>query len=295
MILFSGVFWASSCLFIHYLEQYTALSSLQITTVRIFVAALTLNLLLIIKGRGFSLYRISLRSLLLTLLSGLLSVFAMCMFYYRCISETSAAVAVILLYTAPIFVMLLSWIFFRERLTLKKIVAFLFAIVGCALVSGIVSGVRISSIGVMFGLLAAFTYSLYGILTAIFMKSNREPLTFTTLNFSVAAIAALFVSDPVQIVQITVASPVAAWLPLVYTALALCTAVIPFLLYTVGIKEVKPDTASILAFTEPIAACLFGTLILKEPLAPLGVLGILCVCTAILILNVRPQSRKSRS
>ncbi len=292
LILISGAFWASSCLFIHVLKQHTTLSSIQITAIRICFAALILNVLLIVKGRGFSLYRISLRSLLLTVVSGVCSVFAMCMFYYRCITETSAAVAVILLYTAPIFVMLLSRILFREHLTLKKIIAFLFAIVGCVLVSGVGSGTKMNPIGVLFGLMGAFTYSLYGILTAIFMKSNREPLTFTALNFSFAAIAALVVSNPAQIVRITAASPSSAWLPLVYAALALCTAVIPFLLYTIGIKAVSPGTASILAFTEPITACLFGTLILKEPMDMLGVLGILCVCTAILILNISFQSPK---
>ncbi|MBE6553042.1 MAG: hypothetical protein E7666_01740 [Ruminococcaceae bacterium] len=296
LILISGAFWATSCLFIHEINLHTSLSSVQITAIRICVAALILNILLIIKGRGFSLYRVSLRSLLITAGSGVFSVFAMCMFYYRCITETSAAVAVILLYTAPIFVMFLSRILFRERLTLKKIIAFLFAIVGCALVSGVASGVKMNPIGVLFGLLGAFTYSLYGILTALFMKSNREPLTFTALNFIFAAIAALIVSNPAQIVQITLQSPVAPRLIVIYTALALCTAVIPFLLYAVGIKGVKPDTASILAFTEPITACLLGTFVLKEPMDLLGVLGIFCVCAAILILNVQfPSIQKRRS
>lgn len=292
LVILSGVFWGSSCLFANYLSTQTPYTSFHITAIRFTVAAVVLNLILLIKGKGLSLYRITRKAFLITVISGVFSVFSMSALYFGCMLRTSASVAVILLYTAPIFVMIMSLVFFHERMTLRKLVAFAFAIAGCALVSGIMTSANFNAIGLLLGLAGGFAYSLYGILTAFFMKENNNPLAFTALSFLFASIASLVVSQPWKIVAFVPASPEPITLLAVCIGLGLCTAVIPFLLYTVGLKGVKPDTASILAFSEPLTACLYGTLILHQPMDLFGVVGIACVCTAIVILNL-PQKKSA--
>lgn len=286
IVILSGIFWGSSCLFVDYLKTHTPATSVQITAIRIVLAALVLNLWLIIKGKGFSLYKISGKSWLLCAISGFCSVVAMGMFYYSCMVETSAAVAVILLYTAPLFVMIMSLFFFKEKMTVQKMVAFVIAIVGCALVSGIASGSRISALGIFLGLMSGFTYSLYGIFTSLFMKENKDTLTFTALSFFFAAIGALVISKPWEIVKFTLEVENIPLTLIMYLLLAICTAVIPFFLYSKGIEGVKPDVASILAFSEPLMACVFGTAVLGQDMDVFGVIGIVCVCAAIVVLNV---------
>lgn len=286
IVILSGIFWGSSCLFVDYLKTHTPATSVQITAIRIVLAALVLNLWLIVKGKGFSLYKISGKSWLLCAISGFCSVVAMGMFYYSCMVETSAAVAVILLYTAPLFVMIMSLFFFKEKMTVQKMVAFVIAIVGCALVSGIASGSRISALGIFLGLMSGFTYSLYGIFTSIFMKENKDTLTFTALSFFFAAIGALIISKPWEIVKFTLEVENIPLTLIMYLLLAICTAVIPFFLYSKGIEGVKPDVASILAFSEPLMACVFGTAVLGQDMDVFGVIGIVCVCAAIVVLNV---------
>lgn len=286
IVILSGIFWGSSCLFVDYLKTHTPATSVQITAIRIVLAALVLNLWLIVKGKGFSLYKISGKSWLLCAISGFCSVVAMGMFYYSCMVETSAAVAVILLYTAPLFVMIMSLFFFKEKMTVQKMVAFVIAIVGCALVSGIASGSRISALGIFLGLMSGFTYSLYGIFTSIFMKENKDTLTFTALSFFFAAIGALVISKPWEIVKFTLEVENIPLTLVMYLLLAVCTAVIPFFLYSKGIEGVKPDVASILAFSEPLMACVFGTVVLGQDMDVFGVIGIICVCAAIVVLNV---------
>lgn len=286
IVILSGIFWGSSCLFVDYLKTHTPATSVQITAIRIVLAALVLNLWLIVKGKGFSLYKISGKSWLLCAISGFCSVVAMGMFYYSCMVETSAAVAVILLYTAPLFVMIMSLFFFKEKMTVQKMVAFVIAIVGCALVSGIASGSRISALGIFLGLMSGFTYSLYGIFTSIFMKENKDTLTFTALSFFFAAIGALVISKPWEIVKFTLEVENIPLTLIMYLLLAICTAVIPFFLYSKGIEGVKPDVASILAFSEPLMACVFGTVVLGQKMDVFGVIGIICVCAAIVVLNV---------
>lgn len=286
IVILSGIFWGSSCLFVDYLKTHTPATSVQITAIRIVLAALVLNLWLIVKGKGFSLYKISGKSWLLCAISGFCSVVAMGMFYYSCMVETSAAVAVILLYTAPLFVMIMSLFFFKEKMTVQKMVAFVIAIVGCALVSGIASGSRISALGIFLGLMSGFTYSLYGIFTSLFMKENKDTLTFTALSFFFAAIGALVISKPWEIVKFTLEVENIPLTLIMYLLLAICTAVIPFFLYSKGIEGVKPDVASILAFSEPLMACVFGTAVLGQDMDIFGVIGIVCVCAAIVVLNV---------
>ena len=286
IVILSGIFWGSSCLFVDYLKTHAPATSVQITAIRIVLAALVLNLWLIVKGKGFSLYKISGKSWLLCAISGFCSVVAMGMFYYSCMVETSAAVAVILLYTAPLFVMIMSLFFFKEKMTVQKMVAFVIAIVGCALVSGIASGSRISALGIFLGLMSGFTYSLYGIFTSIFMKENKDTLTFTALSFFFAAIGALIISKPWEIVKFTLEVENIPLTLIMYLLLAICTAVIPFFLYSKGIEGVKPDVASILAFSEPLMACVFGTAVLGQDMDVFGVIGIVCVCAAIVVLNV---------
>ena len=286
IVILSGIFWGSSCLFVDYLKTHTPATSVQITAIRIVLAALVLNLWLIVKGKGFSLYKISGKSWLLCAISGFCSVVAMGMFYYSCMVETSAAVAVILLYTAPLFVMIMSLFFFKEKMTVQKMVAFVIAIVGCALVSGIASGSRISALGIFLGLMSGFTYSLYGIFTSVFMKENKDTLTFTALSFFFAAIGALVISKPWEIVKFTLEVENIPLTLIMYLLLAVCTAVIPFFLYSKGLEGVKPDVASILAFSEPLMACVFGTAVLGQDMDVFGVIGIVCVCAAIVVLNV---------
>ena len=291
LIVLAGVFWGTSCLFVHYLNENTVLNPMQITAIRLTFAAVLLNAVMLIRGKGFSLYRVSWRSLLLVAVSGI-SVYCMCQFYYSCMLETSAAFAVVLLNLAPIFVMLLSVIFFKERITPQKVIAFLFAICGCVLISGLLSGSRVSAVGILLGILGAFSYSLYGIFGTLFKRDNPNALAFTAWNFLFASAASLLVSRPWEIVAATQQTQT-PWLTVaVYFLLAIFTAVFPFALYAKGLDGVKPDTASILAFSEPMTACLFGVFVLGQPMDLFGVVGILCVCVAIALLNCTPK-RKS--
>lgn len=284
-VILAGVLWGTSCLFVNRLSEL-GFNSSHCTAIRILLAAVMLNAALIIKGRGFSCYKLSLSSWALAAASGFFSVLAMCLFYYTCILETSAAVSAILLYTAPIFVMIMSVIFFKDKITVKKVIALVFAIVGCALVSGILSGAAASFKGIVFGILSGFAYSLYGILTNFFMKKNPEPLAFSATSFIFAAIGAAVLCDLPTLFENLASQSNIPLILVVFVLFSLCTAVLPFTLYTKGLVGVRPDVASILAFVEPLTAALIGITVLSQPFFAYQGVGIACVVIAIVILNV---------
>ena len=81
--------------------------------------------------------------------------------------------SVVLLYTAPFFVMVLSVLFFREKLTFRKVFALLLSFAGCILVVGL-TGAEARSVGgetVLIGLCAGFGYSLYSIFGKVLVGS----------------------------------------------------------------------------------------------------------------------------
>ena len=291
LVILSGVLWSTSCIFVDLLGRW-GFNSFQCSAIRILTSAIILNAMLIIKGKGFKYYKVSLGSYVIAAISGICSVFAMCVLYYACLTMTSAATAAILIYTAPLFVMIMSLIFFHERLTFNKISAFIIAIVGCALASGVVGEAVVSVKGVILGVLAGFAYSLYGILTSFYMKKNTEPLAFTAQSFIFASIGALCIANPVEIVKKAVELP-RTWLVFaVFVLFALLTSVLPFFLYSKGVSGVSASTASILAFSEPLMAAVLGVTILGQSLDIFGIIGIVLVVTAIVVLNLPPLKRK---
>jgi len=178
MILIAGLSWGSSCLFV---DTFTSMgfSSIQCTSIRLIFSLPFFHLILL--SSGVKNYKLSFKSLIIFICSGFFSVLAMCACYYFAIANTSAAVAAVLLDTAPVFVMIMSAIFFKEKITLKKAIVLIITVIGTALASGIVGGIKGSVIGVAIGLLSGFTYALYSILTPFALKEKNSPMACTVI------------------------------------------------------------------------------------------------------------------
>ena len=192
--------------------------------------------------------------------------------------------AAILLYTSPIWIMLMSVLVFHEELNTRKLLALALAFGGCVLVSGI-SGGGLTARGLLIGLGAGFGYGLYSILATIALR-RYSPITVTSYTFLFAAIGSLLISHPGEIVPIIAAAPSPAGLLLFCLLTAMVTAVVPFLTYTLGLQTVEASRAGILATIEPLVATLIGVIIFSEPLTLAAGLGILLILAAVILLNL---------
>ena len=92
-------------------------------------ACLILSLIFLVYDR--SIFRIRLRHLPLFLAMGLVSILFFTLCYFRSQQVSSLAVAAILLYTAPTFVVLLSALLWKDRITKRKLLALVLAFLGC--------------------------------------------------------------------------------------------------------------------------------------------------------------------
>ena len=284
LILLAGCFWGSMGIFVRRLGA-AGFSSIQIVAIRVTLAALVFCLLLLMKDRSG--FRISRKDIPLFLGLGFGSILFFTVCYFTAISIMSLSTAAILLYTSPIWIMLMSVLFFRERLTGRKLLALALAFAGCVLVSGL-SGGGVTLPGLLIGLGSGLGYGLYSILGTVALR-RYSPYTVTAYTFLLAAVGSWLICRPGEMLGLFAAAEDLPALLLLCCLTALVTAVIPFLSYTLGLRSVEASRAGILATVEPLVATLFGVLVFAEPLTLLSGLGIGLILAAVVLLNRKPK------
>lgn len=284
-ILAAGTLWGIMGIFVRKLGTYS-FTSLQIASLRIIMGAVVFLLIALVKDR--KLLKIRPQDIVWFLGTGIASILLFTVCYFQTISLASLSVAAILLYTAPIMVMLMSLIIFKEKLTKKKAAALLMAFLGCILVTGIGGNGHTPAAAVGFGLISAFGYGLYSILGTFVLK-RYQPVTVTTYSFLCGGIGALLICDPADICQKIQTAPQPGYVLILILLTATVTAVLPYLCYTIGLSSVRASSASIMASVEPVVATIAGCIVFGEALTPLSLAGIALVIGAIAALNIHPD------
>lgn len=225
-------------------------------------------------------FRIQPRHLVYFFGTGIISVLLFTWCYFSCQQECSLAVAAILLYTSPAFVVLLSALLWRDKLTGRKLLALGLTLVGCIFVTGVCSGgMTITPRGFLLGLGAGFFYALYSIFGR-YALAHYGPYTVTFYTFAFAGIGSLVFLKTEQMA-------VLGSMPMVLTAFGLvvvCT-VLPYLFYTAGLARMDSGKAAIIASVEPVAAALVGIVVFHESMSPATGLGVVSILAAVLLLH----------
>ena len=227
-------------------------------------------------------------------LIGVGSVFAMSTLYMTAIERTTAAVAAVLLYTSPIFILIASVILFKEKITRLKLLSLGLVVLGVVFVSGIIGGGEqtVDFFGVGAGLLAGIVYAAYSILCTYALRKYSS-MTVTAYSFLFAAIANLLAADLPDICTTVVGAPGIPAVLLVMLGLGVITAVLPFTLYTLGLSHVEAGRAGILACIEPMTATLCSVFLLHEPCAGIQWAGILLILVAVVLLQIKPKKKEN--
>ncbi len=278
-ILSAGCLWGIISIFINRLNGM-GFQPMQCVALRTLITALMLLICLLLTGREK--LRVRLRDLPFFLGTGIGSIVFFNYCYFRAIQMTgSSSVPALLLYTAPVFVMLLSAVFFREKITAVKIIALAVTFLGLLFVTGVFSGGGTLSAGVILpGLGAGLGYALYSILGK-FAAGRYEAVTVTFYTFLFAAAGAVPVAaltEPVP--QIHGAGFLWA------LGMAFFSTVLPFLLYTKGLQGTDAGRAAILAAAEPFVAAAVGAAVFHESFTAYKLAGMICILCAIVLLNL---------
>lgn len=279
LIILAGSLWGILGGFVRVISTY-GYSSLQITCARVLFTFIFLLLFLLVYNK--KLLSIQWRDWWMFLGTGACSIAFFSFCYFQTINMTSLSTAVILLYTSPIFVTLLSALLFHEAITPRKLTALILAFSGCLLITGIFQdGAKLTPLALLYGLGAGFGYSLYSIF-GHFATEKYHSLTITLYTFFFASLTTLPFCNPVRMFKIACSHPQSLW-PILLSSI-IC-GVFPYIFYTLGLAYSEAGKAAILASVEPVVGTLVSIFYLHEPITLINIIGIICVLTALVILN----------
>ena len=203
------------------------------------------------------------KNALLLLLSGAALGFNW-IFLFESYAYTSVATATLCYYLAPILVILVSPILFRERLTKKKLIGTLAALGGMVLVSGVwdagFSGMA-ELRGIGFGLAAAVLYACVMLLNKKLSGIGAYDKTISQL-----ALASLVM---LPYVLLTENLPGLDLSPLPVLLLAVAGIVhtgVAYWLYFGSMGALKAQTVALYSYIDPILAIVLSMVILREPM-----------------------------
>jgi len=255
--------------------------------------SLLVLLSILVAGKGWRRVKLPARDLAYCFVLGILGVAVSNYFYYVAIQRTNVATAIIVQYTAPVWVLLYVVARGQQKLTAQKVVAVAFAVTGIALVIDLIgaalsgnksgSALHLDLYGIIAALLASFSFAFYNVGGhRILARHDR----WRVLVWTLAAATAfwLVVNPPWKIVAAHYAP--AQWLFLfVFSMISVLGA---FSLYFLGLQHLEPTRAIIASCLEPVFSILLAALLLGEVLRPIQVLGIVLVLSAIVIVQ-RPD------
>ena len=278
-IVIAGLLWGTSGIFVHYMTPY-GFHSLQITAVRGVVSFVGMLTFVLLCRR--SALRVKAKELLLYVLSGVcLYLTAAC--YYTAMQLTSVSTAVVLMYTSPIYVGVVSVLFFGERMTRSKLLAILGMLGGCVLVSGALTGLAFDVGGILIGIFSGLTYAGYNIFSKLAMRRGGHPLSLTVYAFLTMALIACIVAPPWEIVAVAAKAPMET-VPLCIS-LGIVTFILPYFLYTTALGDLPAGIASALSIVEPMAATVFSVIVLAETVDAFAWIGIVLILGATVMLS----------
>ncbi|RIW30723.1 EamA/RhaT family transporter [Bacillus salacetis] len=201
--------------------------------------------------------------------------------YFLGIEASSIAVAATLMYTAPVFVLIISFVFHIERSTWFKWACILGVLIGITLLTGAYNpdSISVSFPGALAGLGAGLSYALFifGFKKA---SSFGKPQTTLTMAFFAFCIILFLIADKEETVSVLTSADI-GW----FILLGLLGAGISFLLYVIGIRRTNPSTASMVAMVEPVTASIFGVLLLGDQLSLIQAGGMAVILVTITVLS----------
>ena len=207
------------------------------------------------------------------------------------IAQNGMATAAVFLYTSPIYVAVLSRLFFREPLTGNKILAILINMVGCILTvtGGEFADMKVSAFGLIMGILAGFTYALLPILTRT-GAVDENPYTAAFYGQVFGTLLLFFLIRPWQNIGVSF-----SWKILfVLIGFGIIPSAMAYVAYYGGLSKItETSKVPVMASVETVVAAGIGLLAFGQKLGAVKLLGIALVLCSIAVMNMQKGSGKN--
>lgn len=284
MVFAAGMLWGTIGLFSTILSKL-GMDSSGVAFYRLLAASILLIPVLVVKGKGFSLFRISRRGFLSCMLIGFISQALYNLFYMKAIEMSGMATAAVLLYTAPVFVAIMSRIFFKEPLGSNKLIAIAINIAGCILTvtGGDFSAVKLTGFGLLMGVMAGFTYGTMPVFSRL-GADEEDPYTSSFYGLALGAFLLFFIVRPYNGMGTSF-----NWqIIMALIGFGIVPSALAYIVYFGGLNRVKETAVvPVLASVETVAAAIIGLVVFGQELSLFKIAGIALVFCSIVIMNLR--------
>ena len=226
-------------------------------------------------------YKVNRHDLFFLVLFGFIGIGIFFICFQMAVQKGGAALASVLLYTAPFWVMVMARIFFKEYFTWRKSLALVAAIGGVTLLCLSGGGLpdKVDGIGIVAGLLAGMLYSLQ----FIFSKHFLQKMSAITIYMYCMPIGALAILPFIEFSHKTATD----WGALISLG-AICT-YMAYMTYCMGLKHLSAGKMAVFCSLEPFITTLLAVVIWSEMFSPTGWVGMIFVMSAVFMVMLEKK------
>ncbi len=282
----SGFLWGISGLFVRWLGEL-GFSTFEITFLRLFIASSSICLTFLIFNRKA--FKVKFKDLWCFIGTGTVSVLGTTFFYFFTMENASLSTACVFMYTAPVFIIVLSRILFKEKITIIKTVSLVVVLLGCFLCSIDGNGFTITPLTLLTGLLSGLSYGLYSIFSRYAINKGYTIDTILLFTFIFAFIGSCFIVPYGALIE-NISKSAMFILPML--GVGLLSGVAPYGLYTLGLRGVSNSKAGIIACLEIVVSLLSGLIAYGEIPSIYNIIGIVLVFVAVIVQEIRIEKKK---
>lgn len=271
------------------------LDAFRLTQIRITSAALILLIIALIKGKKqLAVKRSEIKDLVLF---GVIGIAVVNSFYYFALKYLYVSVALIIEFTAPIWIALYLRFVKKKNISRTAWIGIICAFSGLVLISQVWTGKSLHPLGVLVAILDALALAYY-FLTADRLGQTRSSLSLTTWGMGIAAIfwamALPWWNFPFEFLTQTFSLSgelsrfsAPGWALILW--IVVTATVIPYLLTVAAIKELSASTSSVIAMLEPIIAGVIAWILLNEAFTNIQLFGCAVVLFGIYLADKARQ------
>jgi drug/metabolite transporter (DMT)-like permease len=203
--------------------------------------------------------------------------------YFKTLSLTNVATAILLEYLAPVLVMVVGIAFLGHRFSWQLPVGVALSVTGCALVVGAIggSGLHVPAAGLAWGLASAGFFAAYSLMGSVIAKRFASPWTPLFYGLSAAAIFWMLLLGPGKVLRLFANPATAA----AVVAMAVISTIVPFGGFLVALRHIPPTNATVTSTVEPVIAGVGAFFLFGEAMTPLQLLGGALVLAAIALVQ----------
>jgi drug/metabolite transporter (DMT)-like permease len=199
--------------------------------------------------------------------------------YFVAIKRIEVGVALIIEYTAPLFVALYVRFVMKKEVSKRVWLSLFLALIGLSLITQVWTGSKLDPFGVLCAFGAAIALAIYFI-GGEPLAAKRDPIALTTLSMGVGAIFWMVVQPWWTLPWSLLSNPVSLPHELGTVSLGLIVAYIvvfgtvaPFWLYFIAFKYLDSKKAAIFGLLEPVGASITALFLLGESFIGIQILG----------------------